>query len=563
MPPDGIAQPWGGSPMKKPDTRPARIHPAAEMYAREHRAGLMDRREFLGRATALGVSATAAYGLIGLAGPARAQTTPAQGGTLRIQMLCKQMKDPRTYDWSEIANETRGIIEYLVEVQRDGSLRPMLVERWEANDDATEYTLHVRQGVTWNNGDAFTAEDVAANIIGWCDESVEGNSMASRMSTLIRDGKAADGAVEVVDDHTVRVRPLTPDGTLMFGMADYPAAIMHRDMIGTSVADHGIGTGAYKFEEVSIGERIVLVKNPDHAYWGEAWLDRVEFLDYGTDPSAWLAGADADEFDMTYETVSDFIDIFTSLGWIESEVGTSSTVVVRPNQEAEIDGSKPYADVRVRRALALAVDNAVPLELGISGRGAESRNNFHVAPGVHPDYAEIEAHEKNVEEARRLMEEAGMLDYEHELVSIDDDYRKNTTDAVAAQLRDAGFKIKRTVIPGSTFWNDWTKYPFSSTNWNHRETGVQLLNLAYRSTAAWNETGYRSEEFDELLNEATAIADNEARQSVMAKLEQKMVDDGVAIIPYFRSLYRHYKEGVVNAEMHPKYEINIHHLGWA
>ena len=67
-----------------------------------------------------------------------------------------------------------------------------------------------------------------------------------------------------------------------------------------------------------------------------------------------------------------------------------------------------------------------------------------------------------------LMKEAGMEDYEHELHSIDDDWRKNTTDSVAAQLRDAGFKVKRTILPGSTFWNDWTKYPFSSTNWNHR-----------------------------------------------------------------------------------------------
>jgi len=51
-------------------------------------------------------------------------------------------------------------------------------------------------------------------------------------------------------------------------------------------------------------------------------------------------------------------------------------------------------------------------------------------------------------------------------------------------LRKAGIKVKRTVLPGSTFWNDWVKYPYSSTNWNHRPLGVQILGLAYRSGEA-------------------------------------------------------------------------------
>jgi peptide/nickel transport system substrate-binding protein len=104
-----------------------------------------------------------------------------------------------------------------------------------------------------------------------------------------------------------------------------------------------------------------------------------------------------------------------------------------------------------------------------------------------------------------MLEEAGMPTTSSRSSSIDDDYRRNTTDAVAAQLRDAGFNVERTVIPGSTFWNDWTTYPFSSTNWNHRELGVQILNLAYRSTVAWNESASANPEFDALLDQANGI----------------------------------------------------------
>jgi peptide/nickel transport system substrate-binding protein len=85
------------------------------------------------------------------------------------------------------------------------------------------------------------------------------------------------------------------------------------------------------------------------------------------------------------------------------------------------------------------------------------------------------------------MTEAGQMDTEFELISYEADYVKNPGDVIAEHCREAGFKVKRTVIPGSSFWNDWTKYPWSTTEWNMRPLGVQILALAYRSGEAWNE----------------------------------------------------------------------------
>ena len=532
-----------------------RIHPAVPEFADQLAKGKIDRREFLRTATLLGVSATAAYAMAGkITGQhavSRAQAaTPKKGGNLRVSMNVKEITDPATYDWSEKGNVARQFVEPLVRIDSNNVAQPHLVESWSASVDLKTWTFNLRKGVKWSNGDDFGADDVIFNFKRWLDPKT-GSSNQGRFSSMTqkidtgkkdKDGKpvistvASEGALEKVDAHTVRFNLNRADLSLPESMGDYPALIVHRRFSdeGGNLAKNPVGTGPFALKQFAVGEKAVLERRKDGPWWGgDVYLDGVTYIDHGDDPGAQIAALASDQVDANYQTSVEQIDTIKAIPNLNLlEAVTAQTGVARMKVT-----EKPFDNKNVRNAIQACIDRKRMLDIVYRGFGAVGEDH-HVAP-IHPEYAKLPPLKQDHAKAKKLLADGG---YPNGLkVRIDcvanPTWEQNACKALAEMCKPAGIDIAINIMPGGTYWDRWMTTPFGFTAWTHRALGVQVLNLAYRTGVAWNETSYSNPEFDRLLDEAGTKLDPNERRKVMAKLETILQGDAAIAQTFWRSVF--------------------------
>jgi peptide/nickel transport system substrate-binding protein len=541
-------------------------HPYIPKLADQLGKGRIGRRDFLRTATLLGVSAGTAYAmadrLMGTSSAALAQTgDPKKGGTLRISMNVKEITDPATYDWSEKGNVGRHIVESLTQVGPDNVTRPFLAEGWETSDDLKTWTFRLRKGVTWSNGDEFGADDVIANFERWLDPATGSSNLGRFSSMVIEEGgkqKMAPGAIEKVDEHTVRFRLQTPDIALPESMGDYPALIVHRDFAkqGGNLLDNPVGTGPFALKDFRIGEAARFERREGKYWGGDVYLDGLSYIDHGDDHSAWLAALASGQVDLLYRLITENVPAVRQMPNLQIyETVTGQTGVAR----MKVD-QKPFDDVRVRQAIQACIDHKRLLELAYQGYGVPGEDH-HVSP-VHPEYAELPPLTQDYDKARKLLAEAG---YPNGLeITIDcvtqPSWEPNTCLAIAEMVKPAGINLKVNILPGGTYWDRWTTTPFGFTSWTHRPLGVQVLNLAYRSGVAWNESSYANPEFDKLLDEAMGVLDPEKRQEKMVAVQKLLQQDAVIIQPYWRSIFTAANKKVKGFQIQPAEEMHVNKI---
>lgn len=527
-----------------------KVHPIIPEMREQLRKGEITRRDFISTATRLGLSAAAAYTMAGsIIAPGRAQAaTPKMGGNLRVSMNVKEITDPATYDWSEKGNVARQIIEPLVEINKDNIASPKLAESWSASEDLKTWTFKLRRGVKWSNGDSFGADDVIFNFKRWLDPKT-GSSNQGRFSSMTKkiktgkkdkDGKdemstvMAEGSLEKVDDHTVRFHLQRADLSLPESMGDYPAQIVHRRFSdeGGDLTKNPVGTGAFTLKEFKVGERATLMKRK--GYWGgDAYLDQISYIDHGDDPAAQLAALASDQVDTNYQTSVEQTGAIKAIPHLKLyQAVTAQTGVARMKMS-----EKPFDNQHLRQAILACIDHQKWLDIVYQGLGAPAEDH-HVAP-VHPEYADLPKPKQDYAKAKMLLAKAGHangIDLRIDCVA-NPTWEQNAVKALVEMCKPVGINVAINIMPGGTYWDRWMTTPWGFTAWTHRPLGVQVLNLAYRTGVAWNESSHANPEFDRLLDEAGGLTDVNARRKVMAKLQTIMQEDAVIAQAFWRSVF--------------------------
>lgn len=557
--------------------RDKKLHPFIPEAQQQLVQGRISRREFLRLATLLGASLGTAQVLAACGAPtteapapeAAATKVPAtkvpateapaggikRGGTMRVATQVPAVDHPARFSWVYDANQFRHVFEYLTETDENNVTHPLLLESWEASADLTVWTLKLRKGIKWTNGDEFVAEHVKFNFAEWLNPDVGSSILGLWEGFLTIDG------VEVVDDYTVRLNLDGPMLAVPENLFHYPAQIMHPDFDGDCTSGKNPSTGPYVLDEFVAAERVRVVSrfaNGDDGYWQKGedgdplpYLDAIEWVDLGNDQTAHVAALQGGQVDTIY---SPSVDSFLALRNDDKvdviPIGTSQARVLRFRVDLE-----PWTDNNARLAVKMCQDREKILDQAYFGEG-QLGHDFHVSP-VHPEFAPMDVPEYDPEGAKALLAESGL-----EGLAFDIAFGTGDPDVVAyaetlqESAKAAGIDITLNTMPSSAYWDLWTETAVGITPWTHRPLAVMVLPLAYIGDAEgnpvpWNESRWVDEEFTKLLVKAQGTLDVEARRAIMADLQKIQMERGSIGITYWQNSWSVANPAFTGIKSHP------------
>ncbi|POR47746.1 ABC transporter substrate-binding protein [Bosea psychrotolerans] len=468
--------------------------------------------------------------------------TPKSGGTLKISHPTRvaslnvlQISGPAEYLAVDM------LYSGLTRMGPDMRAQPDLALEWSADADAKSFVFKLKPNVTFHDGKPFTAEDVVATI-----KTIQDPKSASPARTVL----SMIGDVAAVD-------PLTVKFTLTSSYADLPISLAHANarivsaetLKGplTALDTKANGTGPFKQESFDSARMLKLVKNPAYHQPGKPYLDAVEmhlFPDLAAETQNYLSGAvDA----MLEVQQADFKRISTAPGsvGVRTPSGRFVNVVMRQDQ-------KPFDDVRVRRAMAMAIDRPTLVDIILEGYGRPAGDNV-ISPGYRY-LLETTAPKYDPAAAKKLLAEAG---YPNGLkipliCSNRPAIRSQVGIAIKEMAKPAGFDIDVQTMPHDTYLaNVWMKGQFYIGYWGMQSTEDQAFTLLFTTDAAFADTAWNSKEFDALVAKGRATIDDAERRKIYAEAQALMVRDVPSVIPFFQDVLTANRSYVKNWGGHP------------
>lgn len=443
--------------------------------------------------------------------------------------------DPFTVQTADARSIFFNIYEGLMRTETDGSFSPALAESCDVSDDLQTYTFVLREGVKFHNGNELTMDDVLYSVQKAIDSGITGFSEIDQYSAngktytvtykTVKDKDGKESQVPEVKDADSKDAPADAK-TLVIHLnipdSGFPAVITSPIVPKDSedLATNPVGTGPFMLTEFVEQDYTRLEKFAD--YWGEpAHLDSVTLKYYENTAELatnYLAGA---------------IDGFNSNagGWKELE-GTDYVQNIRNANAVQLlalnNEFGPFKDVRVRQAVAYAVDPDEIIETVSYGLGTKA--GTPVIPGLEKYFNDelTNVYDVDIEKSKALLKEAGQENLSF-TIRVPSNYQVHvdTAQVISNQLAKAGI----TVNIESVDWNTWLTRVYQKSEFEATVVSVDgptafptSFLKRYVSTASDNFVKFNSKAFDETYEKATLETDD-AEQVKLFKEAQKILSD--------------------------------------
>jgi peptide/nickel transport system substrate-binding protein len=421
--------------------------------------------------------------------------------------------DPTAGAASAIAEITQyNIYETLTKINSDGSVSPLLAESWEVSPDLRTYTFKLRRGVKFQNGEPFNAQAVKFSF-----------ERAGAEKSTNKDKRTFSSmeAVQAVDDHTVVIvnKELDPDFLFLMGQA---TAIIVEPKSADTNATRPVGTGPFKLDSWSKGSSVTMSKWDGYRNPTAAKMRRATFR-FISDPAAQVAALLAGDVDAFPRVTPRSVPQFNDNPRFQVLVSGSraKTILAINNRK------KPLDEVRVRRAIAAAIDRKAVIQGAGDGYGVPIGS--HYVPGA-PGYVDTTGiNPYNPEKAKALLKEAGVTTpLELTLTLPPPPYARQGGEVIASQLAKVGITAKLQNVE----WAQWLSGTYGAKNYDLTIIShVEPFDLGNFSKPDYY-WGYQSPKFNDLYNKYKTSPRAADRVKLVGEIQRLLAEDCVHAFLY-------------------------------